>query len=781
MATRLTDKMTETLLNAIIRPSYTEDGTTVYQVQGNAGTLKALATRDMVENAARTVTTPGINDGEPHWATGTWLTEDAVTFLREALADVMAKPADDRPAVYREWLNTARTVRAAARFIDPTEDAPAPPVVDAPRTNDLPRSFEVEDVDHQMYVGVLRDDAMDAGVVHAANVRESLKNHAERGARAERLDDGTIHVEYSWFVPIRPTEDATASIEVKRGMYARHTGAHGLGWTRKVCDENTASVRAAIETARTKGHRTEMEANGVIRIDGAGTVDLAHADAGQPCPVWYVPQERPAAEPHGYTWADAREVKARELKPGDVFVKPGTGTAWTTATDGTVRGAGIAFAMELDGTAWTVVSRTADTATCTSHTGQTLTDAPMPESCRVLRVRQAAAPAPVFTREPWRGGQYCGHQTAYGMPGSEFCADRKAPGLPMCQQHHDETAEEYGAVRMAPGNALGDPTVPLVLLWEPMEDDVPVRPTAGEFATYATVNVHIAAEGMLSTMGTTLYSVRLANTETVTEHTEPMAAAALQLAHMIRMGVTPRWTAETELTTSFGDHVLTIRPAADVDTTADDETTPLNEMGTDDLLTVLRENVADIPKGSVFGEAWALMDRILTDGGPECLPAPWDGPAEGTLIPHDADPETLINLGVRFIPQDPADTEGDTRPCMAIGTAQVYGYREGGQLIVGVESREHGPEPMEITVDGNVVFRAPCTHADGTFGVVDNITGKPVRDGGMSGHDAESLCGSLNLSSGPGGRYSVWVIDAGEFRRMTFEERVTEDGTLGRW
>ncbi|MFI1189683.1 hypothetical protein [Streptomyces californicus] len=137
---------------------------------------------------------------------------------------------------------------------------------------------------------------------------------------------------------------------------------------------------------------------------------------------------------------------------------------------------------------------------------------------------------------------------------------------------------------------------------------------------------------------------------------------------------------------------------------------------TDDLLTVLRENAADVPKGSLFADAWALLDRILTDGGTECLPAPWDGPAEGTLIPHDADPETRINLCARFTPQAPVDPEGDTHPCTTVGTAQVYTYRKDGQLIVGVETDAmdstgdgvetdaDGNTPMTITVNGNVVF-----------------------------------------------------------------------------
>jgi hypothetical protein len=50
----------------------------------------------------------------------------------------------------------------------------------------------------------------------------------------------------------------------------------------------------------------------------------------------------------------------------------------------------------------------------------------------------------------------------------------------------------------------------------------------------------------------------------------------------------------------------------------------LDEMGTDELLNVLRESLDELPWDSTFRQAWERMDRILTAGGPECLPAPWD-------------------------------------------------------------------------------------------------------------------------------------------------------------
>ena len=61
-----------------------------------------------------------------------------------------------------------------------------------------------------------------------------------------------------------------------------------------------------------------------------------------------------------------------------------------------------------------------------------------------------------LTREPWRGGQICGYQTAYGVvPGRTVqCGEYKAPGLYFCREHHDWLLLD-GPIRMAEGNARG--------------------------------------------------------------------------------------------------------------------------------------------------------------------------------------------------------------------------------------------------------------------------------------------------------------------------------------
>lgn len=98
-----------------------------------------------------------------------------------------------------------------------------------------------------------------------------------------------------------------------------------------------------------------------------------------------------------------------------------------------------------------------------------------------------------LTREPWRGGQICGWQMAYGLPGSRFCGEFKKLGSPLCEEHdREERADNYGRLpKFAPGNALGlaeyrRTAMPYVfqLAWEPMEGDTPVPATKDEIRAW---------------------------------------------------------------------------------------------------------------------------------------------------------------------------------------------------------------------------------------------------------------------------------------------------------
>lgn len=92
-------------------------------------------------------------------------------------------------------------------------------------------------------------------------------------------------------------------------------------------------------------------------------------------------------------------------------------------------------------------------------------------------------------REPWRGGQICGHQIHVGGPGqrADFCGELKGIGLPTCEEHWDELIDSGESMVFAPGNALGGEQWHPRLLWEPYDDDVPVEPSYEEMARYATI------------------------------------------------------------------------------------------------------------------------------------------------------------------------------------------------------------------------------------------------------------------------------------------------------
>lgn len=96
-------------------------------------------------------------------------------------------------------------------------------------------------------------------------------------------------------------------------------------------------------------------------------------------------------------------------------------------------------------------------------------------------------------REPWRGSQICGYQTAYGLPWSIFCGEFKKLNSPVCEVHDRELREDnYGVLpKFAPGNALGlaayrRTTMPYMfqLAWEPYEGVTPVEPTEAELRAY---------------------------------------------------------------------------------------------------------------------------------------------------------------------------------------------------------------------------------------------------------------------------------------------------------
>lgn len=89
-------------------------------------------------------------------------------------------------------------------------------------------------------------------------------------------------------------------------------------------------------------------------------------------------------------------------------------------------------------------------------------------------------------REPWRGSQICGHQVEYTTwtTRAAYCGERKADGIPYCEEHFFQVEMECGQVVMAPGNALGAPQWAVRLLWEPWDGGSPIEPSYAEMSLY---------------------------------------------------------------------------------------------------------------------------------------------------------------------------------------------------------------------------------------------------------------------------------------------------------
>jgi hypothetical protein len=83
----------------------------------------------------------------------------------------------------------------------------------------------------------------------------------------------------------------------------------------------------------------------------------------------------------------------------------------------------------------------------------------------------------------------CGWQISSGGWGRpmEFCAERKADGLPTCQDHWDDLVVDGDTTAFAPGNAVGDPHWAVRLLWEGEEPGLPIEASAEEMALYAPI------------------------------------------------------------------------------------------------------------------------------------------------------------------------------------------------------------------------------------------------------------------------------------------------------
>jgi hypothetical protein len=263
-STRLSDPMITALLDTL-RHRRTDDGR--YETFAPVHTRNALVARGKV------VRTQEYRNNEGEWVVRWYLTEEGITHLRETLTYVLSK-GEERDAVWTEWLNAERRNRnAVIDFLGLTADS-----YDFTATTPLnkrnPRRETLNRTDTHEHIGSAMAD----------------------GWRITLSDNGltaTNALGASWtFKPLG------FAVEIERTSYERHTGAHGLGWARKIGTDNPASVRYMIDRAGQRGDAVTVEDGGVIRVDNAGRVDPSYDGAGEPCPVWFVPvrQGAPAVD-----------------------------------------------------------------------------------------------------------------------------------------------------------------------------------------------------------------------------------------------------------------------------------------------------------------------------------------------------------------------------------------------------------------------------------------------------------------------------------------------------
>lgn len=175
-----------------------------------------------------------------------------------------------------------------------------------------------------------------------------------------------------------------------------------IGWLGYTAAEEArqqpASVVLANEVKRTRRvMRRALTNSGPQAAQGAVNQHTAAMEALQAARALEAATTTQA--PAAPRWADVRSVDPSELKVGDMTITPAVGTAYHTAPDGTVRGAGIAWEMPLEGTVFTITGIDGDAFTSLRADGREMTQK-VPVGARLLRITpQGAQEAPQGAQE----------------------------------------------------------------------------------------------------------------------------------------------------------------------------------------------------------------------------------------------------------------------------------------------------------------------------------------------------------------------------------------------
>jgi hypothetical protein len=578
--TRLSDTMITALLDALTHRG--SDGR--YQLLTRGATRAALEARGKVER----------EDGRDNYGrprTHHYLTADAVTYLRNALEYTLNQRGEDRDRVWQEWLNADRRHEwALIDFLGLTAD-----------TYEITTTTPQERKPHRETLG--RADAW-----------ERIGNTLRNGQRIT-LDDGamTAHTKLgaTWtFTPIRPAaEEAPAAPEprpaaevlaadpipadtsVLEGMPGQPVGREGVPTTDAVTHE-----AYVVQIRNRDAWQLPNHDDGAHMTRASVISSLAWARQAAPG------HTRASVDTDGTVYVStgrqaARYIPASLLADYSADTCPGCGTAYATNGDGPCDGwaalPSLPVAEEAD----------PEAKPCEGC------GAPAGEPCEPMSMCEAAREEAVSARlaeeDGERGMVYGPHRITNTGDDIEHTAQDggkygiRAFECTRCHKRAILADFEYGRVECT-------------------------EEAEAEWARER-------AEGLLNDhffKGATAYEVDVPTDDkggSVT-YTHDRETAARFVAALLGLGATHGWFRDGLRLTHDGS-VNKVRPVV-ARVQEDEEAEPLDEMGTDALLEVLREHAGELPADSTFAKAWALMDRILTDGGIECLPAPWDGYAD---------------------------------------------------------------------------------------------------------------------------------------------------------
>ncbi|MEU6362180.1 NAD(+)--rifampin ADP-ribosyltransferase [Streptomyces albidoflavus] len=568
---KLSNPMIIGMLDALTRPKETADGT-AYQLNVLWSTAKALEERGHAVMEFRTIE---IGGGRTYQATGVYLTIYGIDFLRNALEYVISKNDDDRPAVYRKWLNDQlRNANHAAAFLLGAD-------LHEVKKATIPHNSEAQHETFNPDIGTLSlASAMRSGqpitrdgdtftLTNRLGVRTkftAIRTAPPAEAEAEEntpapAADGTEEAANEAH-SIATAEAAVAKLGTATG-YAHRVNAGGPaeeatfnhGVTVEII---AAEIRRGARVAWVEGKSLMLHREGCqTRVqpvrDGAESPEPPAPKVYQFTASTYGPTDyvEKTFDVHGPLYHGG----GKNLRDGDQL-RPGRKTnPW--GDEGT-RSRFVHFTTRLD-VAAEYAERTGGHVYEVEPTGafsfgsadEYKTGHPL-TVLRKLDRAEWAAPAPAAKEE------------------------RPAPATPK----HRTTEEDIVAT------LLGGPHRDKVM------EKARKQGEAMTFGNYVSLNV----------LGLTW-----------------------------QQGYAVDW------------HAVRAALLA-ADTATPDDSAPLDEMGTDALLTVLREHVGELPANSLFKEAWERLDRTLTDGGIECLPAPWDGYADREHEAADSTPALTFGI-----------------------------------------------------------------------------------------------------------------------------------------